>query len=233
MIRIRRAGERGHADHGWLKTYHTFSFADYHDPRFMGFRTVRVINDDRLAPGKGFPTHAHRDMEIVSYVVEGALAHRDSIGNASIIRPGDVQRISAGTGVTHSEFNPSETDPMRFLQIWVIPSARGLEPGYEQKYFPVDERRGRLRLIASGDGRKSSLTLNQDADIYAGILGSGDTVRHEIATGRGAWIQVVLGSIGLRDIEAGEGDGLAVEDEDAVEIDGRGEEAEILVFDVA
>jgi redox-sensitive bicupin YhaK (pirin superfamily) len=232
MIEIRKSDERGFADHGWLKTRHTFSFAEYHDRRFMGFRTLRVINDDRVAPAAGFPTHPHRDMEIVSYIVEGALEHRDSMGNGSVIRPGDVQRMTAGTGVTHSEFNPSKAEEMRLLQIWVVPSERGLVPGYDQRHFPEDERRGRLRLIVSGDPREGSIRMRQDADIYAGLLAPGDNVIHELAPDRGAWVQVVRGRIRLGDTQLDEGDGAAVEDERSIDITGE-EDAEILVFDLA
>ena len=181
MITIRRAKERGHFNHGWLDTYHTFSFDQYHDPRFMGFRSLRVINEDVVHPGHGFPTHGHRDMEIITYILEGALKHQDSMGNGSIIRPGDVQRMTAGTGVRHSEQNSSETEPVHLLQIWILPKAQGLQPGYEQKAFSEDERRGTLRLIASGDGRDGSVTLHQDASVFASILASGQKVSHEIA----------------------------------------------------
>jgi redox-sensitive bicupin YhaK (pirin superfamily) len=232
MIEVRKSDERGFADHGWLKTHHTFSFADYHDPEFMGFRALRVINDDRVAPAGGFPTHPHREMEIVSYVVEGALEHLDSMGNGSVMRPGDVQRMTAGTGVTHSEFNPSKTEGMRLLQIWVLPSEKGLDPGYEQKHFPEEQRHGRLRLVVSPDSREGSIKLHQDADIYAGLLGPGETVTHDIAAGRGLWIQMVRGRVRVGDTELAEGDGSAVENERSVLITGD-EESEFLVFDLA
>jgi len=232
MIRIRRGAERGYADHGWLDTRHTFSFADYHDPRHMGFRSLRVLNDDRVVAGAGFPTHAHKDMEIVSYVVEGALAHEDSTGTGSTIGPGDVQRMSAGRGVTHSEYNPSEVEGARFLQIWIVPEKQGLAPSYEQKHFPEDERRGRLCVIASPDGRQGSLTLHQDATIYAALLREGDRVRHDLAAGRHAWVQVVRGELSLDTHDLGEGDGAAVSDERVVDLAARSD-SEILLFDLA
>jgi redox-sensitive bicupin YhaK (pirin superfamily) len=232
MIQVRPANERGHANHGWLDTYHTFSFANYYDPRYMGFRGLRVINDDRVAPGSGFPTHPHRDMEIVSYVVEGALEHRDSMGNGSVIRPGDVQRMSAGSGITHSEFNPSGEEPMRLLQIWIEPGETGIEPSYEQKHFPEEDRRGRLRLVASPVGGDGAVKLNTDARIYAGLLGPDDRVRHEIDGDRGVWIQVVRGSVRVGDEVLFEGDGAAVEKQNAFEIQADSD-AEILVFDLA
>jgi redox-sensitive bicupin YhaK (pirin superfamily) len=232
MIRIRPGSERGHAVHGWLDTYHTFSFANYHDPRHMGFRGLRVINDDRIGPGGGFPMHPHRDMEIVSYVVEGALEHRDSMGNGSVIRPGDVQRMSAGTGVTHSEFNPSEDEGMRLLQIWIEPGQPGIEPSYEQQHFTDEDRRGGLRVVASPDGAAGSVTLHADARILAGLLGPGDTVTHEIEDGRGVWIQVVRGSVRVGDEVLSEGDGASVEQRTSVQIEGESE-AEVLLFDLA
>jgi len=230
MISIRRASDRGHFDHGWLNTYHTFSFADYHDPRFMGFRALRVINDDRVAPGLGFGEHRHRDMEIVSYVLEGVLAHRDSMGNSGVIRPGDVQRMSAGTGVQHSEFNGSQTDPVHFLQIWILPETPGSPPGYEQKTFPRQTRRGKLRLVGSPDGREGSLTVGQDVAIYASVLEPGEEVQHRLAPGRHAWLQVAEGSLDLNGHLLGEGDGAAVTDEDELDIAGKG--SEFLLFDL-
>ena len=232
MIRIRRAAERGHADHGWLDTRHSFSFADYHDPEHMGYRSLRVINDDRVTPGAGFPTHPHRDMEIISYVVDGALEHRDSIGNGSVIRPGDIQRMTAGTGVRHSEFNPSDTEGGRFLQIWMVPEKVGLDPGYEQKHFPEAERRGRLRLAVSRDGREGSIRVHQDVEIYAGLLDGADRVTHNLARGRGAWIQVIRGRLRVGEHDLNEGDGAALDDEPSVSIDGA-EQAELLLFDLA
>ena len=233
MITLRPARERGHADFGWLDTRHTFSFGDYHDPRHLGFRALRVINDDRVAPARGFGTHPHRDMEIVSYVVDGALAHEDSTGQGSIIRPGEVQRMSAGTGVRHSEKNPSATEVVRFLQIWILPETKGIAPSYEQKSFPEAERRDRLRLVASRDGREGSLTVHQDAAIYAATLSGGATVSHGLAPGRHAWVQVVKGSIELGEHVLGEGDGAALSDEPHVEVRARDGAAEILVFDLS
>jgi len=231
MIAVRRADDRGHFDHGWLNTYHTFSFADYHDPRFMGFRALRVINDDRVAPGQGFGEHRHRDMEIVSYVLEGALAHRDSMGNSGVIRPGDVQRMSAGTGVQHSEFNGSRTDPVHFLQIWILPEIPGSPPGYEQKTFPPETRRGKLRLVGSPDGREGSLTVGQDVAIYASVLETGEEVQHRLAPGRHAWLQVAEGALELNGHRLEEGDGAAVTDEDELDIAGKG--SEFLLFDLS
>lgn len=228
MITIRRAEDRGHADHGWLNTYHTFSFADYHDPDFMGFRSLRVINEDRVNPGVGFGTHAHRDMEIISYVLEGTLAHRDSMGTGSLIKPGEVQRMSAGTGVTHSEMNPSPEEGVHFLQIWILPERRGITPGYEQKKFEEEERRGRLRLVASRDGRDGSVTIHQDAALYNAIL-DGTPVAHEFAEGRYGWLQVVRGEVTLNGQALKTSDGAAISDERSIAIDGKGE---VLLFDM-
>jgi hypothetical protein len=232
MITLRRSGERGHADHGWLDSHHTFSFAGYYDPNHMGFRALRVINEDRVKPGEGFGTHPHRDMEIVSYVLSGALAHKDSMGNGSTIRPGDVQRMSAGTGVTHSEFNASHADLVHFLQIWILPEERGIAPGYEQKRFEDEEKRGRLRLIASRDGREGSVTIHQDASIHATLLGPGEAVTHALAPSRHAWIQVIRGEISLGKETLSAGDGAAVSEESEISIVGRAL-AEVLVFDLA
>jgi len=232
MIAIRPAAERGHADHGWLDTRHTFSFASYHDPRHMGFRSLRVINEDRVKPGEGFGTHAHRDMEILTWVLEGALGHKDSMGNGSVIRPGDLQRMSAGTGVTHSEFNPSPEAPVHFLQIWLLPRERGLPPGYEQQRFPQEERRGRLRLIAAGDGRDGAVTIHQDADLWTALLQPNESVRHALAPGRYAWLHVARGAVSLNGSTLGAGDGAAVSDEAALEIAGAAR-AEVLLFDLA
>ena len=229
MIRIRKADERGHFDHGWLNTYHTFSFADYYDESFMGFRELRVINEDRVRGGNGFGTHAHRDMEIVSYVLEGELEHRDSMGNGSIIRPGDVQRMSAGTGVQHSERNPLPDQLVHFYQIWILPGQRGITPSYEQKHFTPEERRGTLRLVASPDGREGSVKLHQDVSIYSGIL-DGESGRHEFAPNRYGWLQVARGVVSVDGVRLSAGDGAAIAEEKAVTINGTG--AEVLLFDL-
>jgi redox-sensitive bicupin YhaK (pirin superfamily) len=231
MITIRRAKERGHFNHGWLDTYHTFSFDQYHDPRFMGFRSLRVINEDTVHPGHGFPTHGHRDMEIITYILEGALKHQDSMGNGSIIRPGDVQRMTAGTGVRHSEQNSSETEPVHLLQIWILPNAQGLQPGYEQKAFSEDERRGTLRLIASGDGRDGSVALHQDASVFASILAPGQEVSHEIDANRHAWIQVARGSVTINGESLEQGDGAAITGETLVKLSAQ-KPSEVLLFDL-
>src|SRR4029077_20291231 len=190
MNEIRRSNERGYADHGWLKSFHTFAFADYYDPKHVEFGALRVINEDRVAPGKGFGTHPHRDMEIISYVLEGALAHKDSLGTGSVIRPGEVQRMSAGTGVTHSEFNSSQTELVHFLQIWILPERTGLPPGYEQRAFPTAEKQGKFRLVASRDGRAGSVTIHQAVDLYVSVLTPGEAVTHQLTSGRYAWVQV-------------------------------------------
>jgi hypothetical protein len=231
MIDVRRAKERGHADHGWLDTWHTFSFSSYHDPRFMGFRALRVINEDTVAPGQGFPPHGHRDMEIISYVLEGGLAHKDSLGTGSVIRPGDVQRMSAGTGVRHSEFNSSGTDAVHFLQIWIEPDSAGITPGYEQKAFAETDKRGRLRLVASPDGAEGSLTIHQDARLYATILGPGQAVAHRLGGGRHAWVQVTRGTLTVNGEPLAQGDGAAISDEATVSLTGE-TEAEALLFDL-
>jgi quercetin 2,3-dioxygenase len=233
MITVRRSEERGHADHGWLDTRHTFSFADYYDEEHMGFRALRVINEDRVQPAQGFGTHGHRDMEIVTYVLEGELAHRDSMGTGSTIRPGEVQRMSAGTGVRHSETNPSRERPVHFLQIWILPDRTGYAPGYHQKAFPDAERRGKLRLVASPDGAQGSVTVHQDARLYAALLGDGERVRHAIAQGRHAWVHVARGELTLNGEALHAGDGAAVSEEAALEIVGGAGLAEVLVFDLA
>jgi quercetin 2,3-dioxygenase len=234
MITVRRSEDRGRFDHGWLDTRHTFSFGDYHDDRFMGFSDLRVVNEDRVRPGQGFGTHGHRDMEILSYVLSGELAHRDSMGNGSTIRPGEVQRMSAGTGVTHSETNPSRTDPVHFLQIWILPRERGLAPGYEQRAFPEADRRGRLRVLASPDGRDGSVTVHQDATVVGTLLARGETVRHVIPPGRVAWVQLARGEATVNGQALRAGDGLAAVEEAALEIAGAGDgQADVLVFDLA
>jgi len=232
MLTIRRASERGHANHGWLDSHHTFSFADYYDPAHMGFRSLRVINDDTVGPGGGFGAHPHRDMEIISYVLDGALAHRDSMGTGSVIEPGDVQRMSAGSGVVHSEFNASRTSDVHFLQIWLLPSKRGIAPGYEQKRFSVEDKTGRLRLVASPDGADGSLTIHTDARVYAGIFDDGHRAELPLAAGRHAWVQVARGRVRVNGADLAAGDGVALSDERAVQIEGV-ERGELLVFDLA
>jgi hypothetical protein len=234
MIAIRRSSERGHFDHGWLDTFHTFSFADYRDERHMGFRALRVINEDRVKPGQGFGTHGHRDMEILTYVLEGELRHRDSTGGEGRLVPGEVQRMSAGTGVRHSEFNGSEDAPVHFLQIWLLPDRGDHAPSYEQKVFPEAERRGRLQLLASPDGAGGSLTVHQDARVYAALLGKGQGAEHRLAPGRAAWVQVARGeaAVGGEVLRAGDGAGLT--GEDRLSIAGAGDgPAELLLFDLA
>jgi redox-sensitive bicupin YhaK (pirin superfamily) len=232
MITIRKAEERGHFDHGWLDTYHTFSFDQYYDPAHMHFRTLRVINDDRVAAAHGFPTHSHRDMEIITYILSGVLEHRDSMGNGSVIKPGDVQRMTAGTGVSHSEFNPSPTEPCHLLQIWIMPNARNLTPGYEQKFFADDERKGKLKLIASLDGEAGAVTINQDARVYASLLEAGQSMNHALDMNRYAWLQLARGSLAVNGTQLTAGDGAAISKESRVEIS-VAEDAEFLLFDLA
>jgi redox-sensitive bicupin YhaK (pirin superfamily) len=232
MINIRRSGDRGHFDHGWLDTHFTFSFADYYDPKHVHFRTLRVLNDDRVAAGAGFPTHPHKDMEIVTYVLEGALEHRDSMGTGSVIRPGDVQYMSAGSGVTHSEFNASKTEPVHLLQIWMFPEQKGLKPVYDQRNFPEAERRGKLRLVASPDGRDGSVKIRQDNELYATVLGKGESVKHALKAERHAYVQVARGSVKLNGKQLDEGDGAAISAEKTVELSGV-DNAEVLLFDLA
>ena len=231
-ITLRPAEARGRADFGWLDSRHTFSFGEYWDPRHMGFGPLRVINDDRVAPGGGFPTHPHRDMEIVSYVLDGGLEHRDSLGNGSVIRPGDVQRMTAGTGIRHSEFNASSTDPVHFLQIWILPEAAGLAPGYEQTRFEPEEKRGRLRLVASRDGRAGSVTVHADVDLYATLVDAGEAVSHTVAPGRIAWVQIARGEATVAGESLREGDGLSIDAAGTITIEGIAD-AEVLVFDMA
>jgi len=230
MDAIRRSAERGLADHGWLRSFHSFSFADYHDPRHMGYGALRVINEDRVKPGTGFGTHGHRDMEIISYVLEGALAHRDSMGNGSTIVPGDVQRMSAGSGVRHSEFNHETAKVTHFLQIWIVPSAQGIPPSYEQKHFTAEDKRGRLRLIASPDGAEGSVTLHQDARVYAGLFDGTERARHALAPGRMAYLQMARGALQVNGQRLETGDALKT-DAATLELDA-GEGAEVLLFDL-
>ena len=231
MITIRKSEDRGHFDHGWLDTYHTFSFDQYYDPAQMHFRSLRVINEDRVAAGKGFPMHSHSDMEIITYILEGALEHRDSMGNGSVIRPGDVQRMTAGTGVSHSEFNPSEGEPVHLLQIWILPNARQLTPGYEEKNFPETERAGKLRLIASNDASDGSVNIHQDARVYASILEAGQSVEHALADNRYAWLQIARGTVKLNELEMKQGDGAAISRETLNIV--AHDRAELLLFDLA
>ncbi len=232
MIKIRRANERGHANHGWLDSHHTFSFADYYDPAHMGFRALRVINDDRVKGGMGFGTHGHRDMEIISYVLEGALAHKDSMGTADTIRPGDVQRMSAGTGVMHSEFNASKSELVHFLQIWLLPDKRGITPSYEQKRFSDEEKAGQLRLVASPTAADGSLQSHTDARVYAGTFTKGQSAEVALGAGRHAWIHVARGEVKVNGETVKDGDGVALSDEAAVRVEGT-TNGEVIVFDLA
>ena len=229
---IRAANQRGKADFGWLDSRHTFSFGHYYDPQNMGFGPLRVINEDRVQPGRGFDTHGHQNMEIISYVLSGALEHKDSMGNGSVIRPGDVQRMSAGTGVRHSEFNASSTDLVHFLQIWILPERDGLEPGYEQTTFSNQDKRGELKLVGSRDGRDGSVTIHQDVNLYASLLGEGDTVRHNVDQGRKAWVQIATGSANLNGHALQEGDGVAIENGTELYISGLRDNTELLLFDM-
>jgi redox-sensitive bicupin YhaK (pirin superfamily) len=231
MIAVRHREERGVANFGWLDSRHTFSFGEYHDPAHMGFGPLRVINEDRVEPGRGFDTHGHRDMEIISYVLEGALEHKDSIGTGSVIRPGDVQVMSAGTGIRHSEFNHSKQEPVHFLQIWVLPDRQGIAPRYDQKTFPDAEKRGRLRLVGSPDGRDGSIVIHQNAQIYASLLGRSDKVAHTLAPGRKGWVQVIRGTVALNSEILRAGDGAAARDESALTVAAL-DDAEILLFDL-
>lgn len=231
MIEIRKSDERGYADHGWLKSYHSFSFADYYDPRHVQFGPLRVINEDRVAPGMGFGTHGHRDMEIISYVLDGELAHKDSIGNGSVIRPGDVQRMSAGTGVRHSEYNHAANDTTHFLQIWVIPAENGIEPGYEERNFPAEEKRGKLRLVVSPDGAEGSVVIHQDARLYAGLFDGDEAATLAIAPGRRAYVHVARGAVTVNGQALGAGDAAKFEAVEAITL-AQGSDAEVLVFDL-
>jgi redox-sensitive bicupin YhaK (pirin superfamily) len=232
VIAVRKTEDRGHFDYGWLETYHTFSFGAYRDPDHMGFRSLRVINEDRVQPGQGFSTHPHKEMEIVSYVLDGALEHRDSLGNGSVIHAGEVQKMSAGTGVTHSEYNHSQTEIVHFLQIWILPERKGLEPSYEQRSFAEHERRDTLRLIASRDGGDGSVTIHQDVSIYLTVLDPGQQVVHRLSADRHAWVHVARGRVGLNGHGLAAGDGAAVSDEESLTIASE-EAAEVLLFDLA
>lgn len=230
-MQLRKANERGRANFGWLDSRHTFSFGHYHDPKHMGFGPVRVINDDRVAPGGGFPTHPHSDMEIVTYVLDGALEHRDSLGTGSVIRPGDVQRMSAGRGIRHSEFNASKSEPVHFLQIWILPEAGGLAPSYEQKSFDDASKQGTLRLVASRDGRADSVTVHRNLDLYATLLAPGEVVTHTMEAGRGAWLHVARGTVVVNGETLDAGDGVGVSGTGALELAGKSASAEVLLFD--
>ena len=231
MLEVRKSQDRGHAEHGWLSSRHTFSFAEYHDPRHMGFGPLRVINEDRVIGGQGFGTHGHRDMEIISYVLGGALEHKDSLGTGSVLRYGDVQRMSAGTGVRHSEFNHDAKETVHFLQIWIMPERGGVEPSYEEKHFDEASKRGQLRLIVSPDGRDGSLRMNQDASLYASILAAGDKLSHALAAGRLGYVHVARGSVTVNGTVLNAGDAVKLADVAAVELEGTGD-AEVLVFDL-
>lgn len=232
MLQLRPGLERGHFDHGWLDTYHTFSFGDYYAPGQMGFRSLRVINEDRVAPGQGFGMHGHRDMEIITVVLEGALEHRDSLGNGEVLRPGELQRMSAGTGIRHSEFNPSRTESVHLFQIWLLPKQKGLTPSYEQKPFSEAERHNRLRLVAAPDGRDNALTIHQDAELYLASLGDGASASHSLAPGRAAWLQVLRGAVQVNGKPLQASDGVAITDEPTITIEARSA-AEVLLFDLA
>jgi redox-sensitive bicupin YhaK (pirin superfamily) len=231
MMELRRSEDRGHANHGWLDSFHSFSFADYHDPAHMGFGPLRVINEDRVQPGMGFGTHGHRDMEIISYVLDGALAHKDSLGNGSVIRPGDVQRMSAGTGVRHSEFNPSDREGVHFLQIWIEPAQRGIDPGYEEKRFDAASKRGRLRLVASPDGREGSVTIHQDACVFAALLDGAEAATHLLAPGRRGYVHVARGEVTANGKPLAAGDALKLAGEPEIRLEA-GRNAEVIVFDL-
>ena len=232
MITVRRSNERGGGDYGWLNTKHTFSFSDYWDPRWMGFRSLRVINEDYVAPAAGFPTHPHSDMEIITYVLEGKLEHKDSIGTGSVILPGDSQRMTAGRGIRHSEYNPSKSEQVHLYQIWILPEKKGLEPSYEQKSFPTEEKQGNLRLIASPDAKDGSVKINQDARLYVSLLKPGEEVAHSFGKGRHGWLQVAKGSVEVNGQTLGQGDGAAISDEQKLTVKG-GKDSEVLLFDLA
>jgi redox-sensitive bicupin YhaK (pirin superfamily) len=231
MMQLRKSNERGHGNHGWLDSYHSFSFADYHDPKHMGFGPLRVINEDRVAAGQGFGTHGHRDMEIISYVLDGELAHKDSMGNGSVIRPGDVQRMSAGTGVRHSEYNHSQTGAAHFLQIWIMPDRAGAEPGYQEAHFSAADKQGRLRLVASSDGRDGSVSMNQDASLYAGLFNGDEAASYTLAAGRLGYVHVARGKVSINGQALEAGDAVKLTDIDKLDISG-GDQAEVLLFDL-
>ena len=231
MITLRKSSDRGQADHGWLHSQHSFSFADYYDPREMGWGALRVINEDRVEPGQGFGTHGHRDMEIISYVLAGELEHKDSMGNGTLIRPGDVQRMSAGSGVRHSEFNPSPRSPVHFLQIWIEPATLGIAPSYEQKFFAPEDKRGRLRLVASRDGREGSVTLHRDVDLYASLLAPGEQVSHSLAAKRRAYLHLVRGAVRVNGVQLETGDAAKIETEQKLTI-AADADSEVLLFDL-
>ena len=233
MLQPRYAGDRGHANHGWLDTFHTFSFASYYDPAEMGWGDLRVINEDRVQPGQGFGMHGHNDMEIITYILAGALQHKDSMGNSAIIRPGEVQRMSAGSGVLHSEFNPSQTEPVHLLQIWIEPNVTGIQPSYEQKFFAPEEKHGRLRLVASSDGWEGSVTIHQDAAVYVTLLEPGQTAVHPLAPNRRAYVQVARGTVMIDGQPFHAGDGARIKDEAEIVLTGAEESAEVLLFDLA
>ena len=232
MITLRQSSDRGHANHGWLDSYHTFSFANYYDPNHMGFRALRVINEDWVQSGKGFGTHGHRDMEIITYVLDGVLEHKDSLGNGAVITPGEVQRMSAGTGIMHSEFNPSQTEAVHLLQIWILPDRQGLQPSYEQRAFGLEERQGKLRLIAARDGREGAVTIHQDVDLYSAVLQKGDRVSYQLQPNRYGWLQVAKGEVNLNGNALKAGDGVALSEAESLKI-GTDTSAEILLFDLA
>ena len=233
MITVRSTEARGQASFGWLESKHTFSFGSYYDPKHMGFGNLRVINEDRVQPGKGFGTHSHRDMEIISYVLAGELEHKDSIGNGSVIRPGDVQRMSAGTGIAHSEFNGSTTEPVHFLQIWILPNQTGIKPSYEQKHFSLSEKQGKLRLVASPDGRDNSVTIHQDANLYVAVLNRGDRVNHVSDQNRSIWLQIARGSVEMNSQTLSAGDGVGITQETDIQLAATSDNTEILLFDLA
>lgn len=231
MIAIRRANERGHLDHGWLNTFHTFSFGDYYDPAHMGYRSLRVINEDRVQPGRGFGMHGHRDMEIITYVLEGTLQHKDSLGTGSLIKPGELQRMSAGTGIRHSEFNPSDSEWVHLYQIWLLPDRQGAKPSYEQRTFSAEETLGRLRLVASPDGADGSLTIHQDARLHLATLSPGQCVAHTLVPGRAAWLQVLRGNLNISGTELQASDGAAIENESGLQLESHGQ-SEVMLFDL-